>query len=357
MTQSDLGGAALWSPPQRDFLESLRLELDSKVELSLHPSPIEPPLDRADAPPERPGTRILFFGIPSDYGVAFLLDLLLHDYNVVGIVTSGRGELGRFPADRFDAIAAELGLPKCTLKNVNAPESLALFRPHAPELIAIASLDQIFKAELLNLPRLGCVNVHPSLLPSYRGPDPRYWEIFEEASEGGITIHLIDERIDAGVCLHQAAVPIGPEDSWGTLAKRCVQAGLPLLRRAIDELSDGTAVGSALDLTTGSYHPAARPGPIDWSAPAAEIDRLVRAGSPDKPPFTYWQGQQVYVTKAKPATCAGGAPPGTIVEVEVGLIHVAAADAEIEVSELRVHDEHGCLVPFDVSAITGGTLG
>jgi methionyl-tRNA formyltransferase len=234
------------------------------------------------------GLRIVFFGIPSDYGTAFLLHLIETRANLVAAVCSTRWQRTHPKADLMARIAGHLGRPVEVTVNANAEAFIRCLAAYEPDLVVMASFDQILRPETLAVPPRGWLNIHPSLLPRHRGPEPIYWTIANGDPEAGISIHLTVPRIDAGPILAQRRVPVFDRDTSGTLSKRLVAEGLTALDETLGRLKAGKASPIRPEADPGSYEPPVRQAELDWDQPFAQIDRLVRAGDPDQPPsFTY----------------------------------------------------------------------
>ena len=125
--------------------------------------------------------------------------------------------------------------------NINGEDSLRTIRAFSPDLIVVANFSQVLRAQLLEIPSMGCVNVHPSLLPKYRGPSPIYWVLKNKESVTGVTIHYIDERIDSGDIILQKQIPIDGRDNERTLESKCALVGSEILQSAIDLVKEGKA--------------------------------------------------------------------------------------------------------------------
>ena len=187
----------------------------------------------------RDGLRVVFCGIPSDYGTGFLLHLLARRANVCAVVCSTRWQRTHPTADLLARIAGHVGRPVEVVQNVNAEAFRNCLNEYAPDVVVMASFDQIITAPTLSVPRLGWINVHPSCLPRHRGPEPIYWTIMGGDAEAGITLHWAVPRIDAGPILAQRTVAVRPDDTSGSLARRLVEAGLPALDETLERLQAG----------------------------------------------------------------------------------------------------------------------
>lgn len=216
---------------------------------------------------------------------------------------------GRLPTPSPVRRAAEaLGL------SVLTPEKPKLVRGEleeiAPDVIAVVAYGHIFRRWLLELPRLGCVNVHFSLLPRHRGVAPVTWAILEGDAETGVTTMRMDRGVDTGAALLTARTPIRGDDTTATLTARLADLGAPLLVRTLEELAAGTLAPTPQPEAGATYAPALskEDGRIDWTASAAAIERRVRALSPWPGAFTGWRGRRLKVHAATPVGADAPAP-------------------------------------------------
>ena len=302
--------------------------------------PIDPPAPPPDPyrgpRPPRDGLRIVFAGIPSDYGTAFLLHLLEHRANVVALLCSTRWQRTYPKPDLLSRIATHVGLPvevATSLKGVAAATRLQRFHP---DLVVMASFDQILGDPVLKVPRLEWMNIHPSLLPRHRGPEPIYWTIAQGDREAGISLHRTTLDIDAGPILAQRRVKVAPTDTSGTLCKRLVSAGLTALEQTLGRLASGGLHAATQDLRKGSYELPVPDTDLDWKWPYARIDRLVRAGRPDHPPAFTFRGERRYAMAVRRLGRREGQAPGRLEEGPEGDVLAATQDAQVAVGWRRV---------------------
>ncbi len=195
-----------------------------------------------------------------------------------------------------------------------APE-LAYLAELAPDLIVTAAYGKIFRPRLLALPRLGCLNLHPSLLPRYRGLSPIAWAILRGDDVTGVTVYRMEAGVDTGPILLQRAEPIRPGDTAHTLGERLGHLGADLLCEAIHGLAGGQLPARPQDEATASYAPRLERehGRLDWRLPATQIERLVRALDPWPGTFCYLGGARVKVLAVEACDeVARPEPPGTL---------------------------------------------
>ncbi|NOY99105.1 MAG: methionyl-tRNA formyltransferase [Chloroflexi bacterium] len=245
--------------------------------------------------------RIVFMGSP-DFAVP-TLRALHENYPVVGVVTqpdrpSGRGRKLMPPPVKI--LADELGLPVVQPRRLREPEAMEQLRRFAPDLIVVAAYGQILRPDVLDLPPLGCINVHGSLLPRWRGAAPIQAAILAGDAETGITIMKMDAGVDTGPTLSQRAVPIAPDDTAGTLFEKMAPLGADLLIETLPGYLSGEIVPQPQDDERATYAPMLKKedGRLDFSQPAADLARRVRAFNPWPGTFFEWNGALLKVHRA-----------------------------------------------------------
>lgn len=265
-----------------EFLTTLDEALWSRSSFSFVPDMTWPkPADRrGDGPPDAP--RVIFVGLPSHFSVAFLVALLRLPLRLVGIVTSPTCHPAVAAENVFDAIAAWAGVPVLRPARVRSPEGMEQFDALDADAAVMASFDQIIRAPALALPRHGWLNIHPSRLPEYRGPEPVYWAVAEGAATVGITAHRVVPVFDAGPILAQRELAGRPEDTSGMLARRLTEAGVEMLGSAVEALLRD-APGQEFEIDPNTYRPSVGHRPLSLADSAAQALRWVRAGLPDIP--------------------------------------------------------------------------
>lgn len=244
------------------------------------------------------GPALVFTGFPSDFSLGFLLGLLQLDVRLVGIVTSPGAHPAILGDNALSRIAAHVGVPLLRAWRINDEHSRMSLAALQADAVVMASFDQIVGARALEIPRHGWMNIHPSLLPAYRGPEPVYWAIAEGAPETGVTLHRAVARVDAGPILAQKAVAIRADETSGSLTKALVATGIGLLPAALDGLLSD-APGSALDLSRSSYRSSVGHRTLGEATSAVEAERMVRAGFPNMLAWTVIDERPVYVERAR----------------------------------------------------------
>ncbi len=319
-------------PPRSLWLTQTGDWLWSKPSFRMVPDLVIPfaPSERARKPTAG-APRIAFAGFPSDYSLAFLLSLLEADVELVGLVTS----LGANPAivgeNALSQIADHLGIPLLRLARVNEYDSIVAMRRLNADLFLVASFDQILHERALRLPALGWLNVHPSLLPKYRGPEPVYWALVNGEEQSGVSMQRLAREIDAGPLILQRSAPVLPDDTAGTLTRRLCQLGAEALGEGIGLMLRG-APGTAMELATGSYYTSVRHERIDRVSSALVAERMVRAGNPNMLAAAQVDGRLAYVLRAR--LVASGGPSDS------RRLHFQDGDLLLEETEERCGCHH-----------------
>ena len=283
--------------------------------------------------------RILFMGTP-DFAVPALRALVRYGYPVAAVVTQpdrprGRGLSATPPPVK---VAAEgLSLPVLQPEKVRSAKFLATFADLAPEIVIVAAFGQILPPEMISGPRGGCINIHPSLLPKYRGAAPINWALIRGEKKTGVTIMRMDEGVDTGDILLQEETPIGPEENYGDLHDRLAKLGAERLMIALAMEATGALLPRPQDHQAATFAPrlTREKGLIRWEDDARTIVSLVRGLSPAPCAFTFLRGKQLKVYRAALAAVSGGEAPGTVLGIDQGGLRIAAGDGSVDLREVQ----------------------
>jgi methionyl-tRNA formyltransferase len=258
--------------------------------------------------------RIVYMGTPA-FAVPPLQSLITAGHDVVGVVTridkpAGRGRVLTPPAVKI--AAEQSGVTVLQPKRVREPETIEAVRALAPEAIVVAAYGQILPKELLVLPLFGCINIHASLLPAYRGAAPINWAIINGETRTGITIMQMDEGLDTGDALSQESIPIGPRDTAGDLTEKLSELGSWLIVDTLSRLEAGDLKAVPQDPAGATMAPLLRKedGLIDWRMGAGKIHNRVRGLSPWPGAYTFLDGMLIKVLATEPAE--GSGEPGVL---------------------------------------------
>lgn len=264
--------------------------------------------------------RIVFFGT-SEFAVPSLVAIASSNHSLLAVVTQpdkpqGRGrQVALSPVKRK---ALELGLPVLQPRRVRSEKFVDKLRTLSPDLIALASFGQIIPQNLLDLPPLGPINVHGSLLPAYRGAAPIQRAIMAGESVTGITTMWMEATLDTGDILLQASLPIEDHDTAGTLTERMADLGADLLIDTIRGLSNGSIVRTPQNSSLATLAPALTPkdSHIDWHETAFTISCQVRGVNPKPGAFSLIAGKQIKIWSASATGSTTNAEPGCIINIE-----------------------------------------
>lgn len=232
--------------------------------------------------------------------------------------------------------AWELGLPLLQPKSINRPEAVETLRSLGLDLLVVAAFGQLLRPVVLQIPRLGCINVHASLLPKYRGAAPIHWAIIHGEKETGVTTFLMDEGMDTGPILLQRRTEIGPEETAGELEERLAKMGAELVVETVEKLWRGE-LEPRPQPANGPMAPKLHKedGRIRWEWEAKRIHNLVRGLSPKPGAFTTWAGELVKILRTKVVDEDPQAgPPGFVLSRRDKLV-VAAGKGVLEILELQ----------------------
>jgi methionyl-tRNA formyltransferase len=313
------------------WLDELAVRIWSKSEFSMVPIDYEqvPQRPYSGPPLDERGLRLIFVGIPSDYGTAFLLHLIERRVNLVAAVCSTRWQRTHPKPDLIARLAGHLGRPVEVTADANAEPFIRALRGYQPDVVVMASFDQILAAPTLEVPSRAWLNIHPSLLPRHRGPEPIYWTIAGGDPQAGITVHQTVPRIDAGPILAQRRVEVRPDDTAGSLARRLVAAGLPALDETLSRLERGGVAALESPGAAGSYESPVRQTELDWDQPFLRLERLVRAGQPDQPPYFSHRGRRRFVHAVRRLRPRGGERLGVLSTLPPDELLAVVSDAVV----------------------------
>ena len=281
--------------------------------------------------------RIIFMGSP-DFALPVLQMLSAH-YPVVGVVTqpdrpAGRGRLLTPPTVK--RLADELHLPVIQPRRLSEPEAMQQLQAWEPGLIVVAAFGQILRPAILDLPKFGCVNVHASLLPRWRGAAPIQAAILHGDEQTGVTIMCMDPGVDTGKILHQRSIPIAAQDTAGTLSDKLSALGASLLLESLPAYLSGELVSQPQDESLATYAPMLKKehGLLDFSRPAIELDRQVRAYYPWPGAFIYWKDQVLKIHRTHIEETPDGSP-GKLMNHQ-GSPAIATCDGLLVLDELQL---------------------
>ena len=285
--------------------------------------------------------RIVFMGTP-DFAVGSLQALCESGkHEILAVVTQpdrpkGRGnKLLQTPVKEY---ALAQGLTVYQPQKVKTPEFVELLHELQPELIVVAAFGQFLSKEILELPKYGCINVHASLLPKYRGAAPIQYAIIKGEKESGVTIMQMDIGMDTGAMLDKVVVPIAENTTMGELHDALREQGAALLLEVIDKIAAGTAVAEPQDDAQATYATLLDRSMehIDWSKTAQEVHNLIRGFNPAPSTFTKLpNGKSLKIWGSKITDKSSTAAAGTVIETGKHSFFVACGDGVLEITEVQ----------------------
>jgi methionyl-tRNA formyltransferase len=288
--------------------------------------------------------KILFMGTP-DFAASILQKIIQSDYEVIGVVTQpdkqkGRGKAVCFPPVK--ELANKYNLHVYQPLKVRNPDFIQTIRELAPEIIIVAAFGQILPKELLDIPPCGCINVHASLLPKYRGAAPIQYAIIDGEEYTGITIMYMDISMDTGDIILQRKLLIAPEDTGGTLFDKLAQLGADLLIEVLKKTEEGTAERIPQDHTKATYVKmlSKKMGNIDFTMPAKQIERLIRGLNPWPSAYTYIDGKTLKIWKATVEQREIAGMAGEVIEIRKDAIAVKTGNGILVIRELQLEGKN-----------------
>ncbi len=286
--------------------------------------------------------RIIFMGTP-DFAVPSLEALVDAGHEVVLAVTQPDKQRGRGQAVTFSPVketALKYDIPVIQPERIRDQQWIDTLGKHQADVYVVAAFGQILPKEILLLPRFGCLNVHASLLPKYRGASPIQWSIMLGDKETGVTIMQMEEGLDTGDMLSQVRVPIAPDDTGGSLHDKLAAAGAKLLVQTLEHVGRGDIEPRAQDDNQSSYVGmlGKELGRIDWSQDAVSIERRIRGLNPWPSAFTTWNGRTLKLWEASVVEEHSREPakPGSVVRVLDDAIDIQTGRGILRVSKLQL---------------------
>ena len=284
--------------------------------------------------------RVVFMGTP-DFAVSTLKALAEAGHEVVLAVTQPDKPKGRGKAMQPTPVkeAAEaLGIPVYQPVKIREASCVDYLRGFRPDVIVVVAFGQILPKAILEMPKYGCVNVHASLLPKYRGAAPIQWAVIDGEKETGVTTMRMDEGLDTGDMILKCVVPLDKEETGGSLFDKLSVAGAGLLIETLQQLENGTAVFTKQDSSQSTYAGMIKKslGQIDWSMEAARIECLIRGLNPWPSAYTKLGGKTLKIWRAAVTEkSSAGYAPGEVVSADRALL-VAAGDRILELAEVQL---------------------
>ena len=288
----------------------------------------------------RNNMRIVFMGTP-DFSVPALEALVEGGHEVVAAITQPDKPKGRGKAVLITPVkekAMELGIPVYQPVKVREPEFVEKLRQMEPDAIVVVAFGQILPKSILEIPRYGCVNIHASLLPKYRGAAPIQWAVIDGERESGVTTMFMNEGLDTGDMLEKEAVTLDPKETGGSLHDKLSAIGGRLILSTLKGLEDGTLKGTPQTDEGTCYAKMLKKslGDIDWTMDAAAIERLIRGLNPWPSAYTCLHGKTLKIWDGDVLEREYGVEPGTVAEVAKDRLVVQTGQGSLAIRSLQL---------------------
>lgn len=285
-----------------------------------------------------PKLRLVFMGTP-DFASPSLQKLIERGEEVIAVVTQpdrpkGRGQ--QLAPPPVKVLAEKYGIPVLQPHKVRNPDFIDIMKAMGPDLIVVVAFGQILPKTLLEIPRYGCINVHASLLPRYRGAAPINWCVINGEAETGVTTMQMDVGLDTGDMLVSKETSIEPDENSGMLHDRLSVMGAVALDETLDLLAKGELLPRKQDDSLSCYAPMLRKedGLIDWNRGPEVIRNLIRGTTPWPGAYTFFGGIPLKIFKA--GIAHGSGAPGTVLHVGKKGIEVACSGGSLIIEELQM---------------------
>lgn len=284
--------------------------------------------------------KIVFMGTP-DFSVNALENIVKAGHDVVGVITQPDKPKGRGGKMQYTSVkekALELGLDVYQPQRVKETEFIEKLKEMNPDAIVVIAFGQILPKAILDMPKYGCINVHASLLPKYRGAAPIQWSVIDGEKETGVTTMYMNEGLDTGDIIDKVVVPIDKKETGGSLFDKLAIEGGKLILKTLIELENGTAVRTPQDDSKSNYAGMINKqlGKIDFNKSANEIERLIRGLNPWPSAYTKMDGKTLKIWDADVDDSENDSVPGTITEVGKDFIRVATGKGSLKILELQL---------------------
>lgn len=283
--------------------------------------------------------RVVFMGTP-DFSVPTLEALVQAGHNIVGVYCQpdkekGRGKQVQMPAVKVAALAHDL--PVCQPVTLKSEEVEAELRALEPDVIIVIAYGKILPPWLIRLPKYGCINVHASILPKYRGAAPIHYAILNGDTKTGVTIMHMDDGLDTGDIIDVETIEILPNETTGELFERIATLGGTTINPVLERWVAGEIIATPQDDTKASHTSKITKdmGLIDWNSPAFEVANKIKALNPAPGCFTFINGKRLKLWMAESLEESSSVQPGTIVAITADSIDVATKDGILRLKEVQ----------------------
>ena len=294
--------------------------------------------------------KIVFMGTP-DFAVGALQALIEAGHEIVAVVTQpdkAKGRSGKLSFSPVKECALENGLPVFQPERIKRPEAVAELKKYEADIFVVAAFGQILSKEILDMPRLGCINIHASLLPKYRGSSPIQWAVINGEEKTGVTIMQMNEGLDTGDILYQKEIVLDKKETGESLFDKLAVLGAEAVVEALPLLAEGklTPVPQNQEEATHTVMLDKAMGHMDFTKNAIELERLVRGLNSWPSAYTYFDGKQLKIWESdlceeedlseEEQACVNNAKPGEVVKVEKNRFAVACGSGALWITSLQL---------------------
>ena len=283
--------------------------------------------------------KIVFMGTP-DFAVSTLESLVKGGHEVIAAVTQPDKPKGRGKAVQLTPVkekAMEYDIPVYQPVKARDPEFVELLKGMNPDVIVVVAFGQLLPKAILDIPKYGCVNVHASLLPKYRGAAPIQWAVIDGEEVSGVTTMLMDEGLDTGDMLEKAEIVLDAKETGGSLFDKLSALGGELILSTLEKMENGTITRTPQGESTTSYAKMLKKtmGEIDWSMEAVKIERLIRGLNPWPSAYTSLKGKTVKIWSADVVAGNTSGNPGRVTVSKDKLL-VECGEGFLSITELQL---------------------
>ena len=284
--------------------------------------------------------KVIFMGTP-DFSVGTLEALAEAGHEVVLAVTQpdkpkGRGGKMQYTPVKEAALARDI--PVYQPKKIREPECIEELKKYNADIMVVIAFGQILPKEILQMTPYGCINVHASLLPKYRGAAPIQWAVIDGEKFSGVTTMQMNEGLDTGDMILKTEIPLDPKETGGSLHDKLAEAGAKLCVETLKCLEDKTATWEPQGESTTAYAKMLDKnlGNINWNDPAVQIERLIRGLNPWPSAYTHWNDKVIKLWQADVVEANTDQEAGTIVKVEKDSFYVQTGEGLLKIEELQL---------------------
>ena len=284
--------------------------------------------------------KIVYMGTP-DFAVAPLEAIIKAGHQVMAVVTQPDKQKGRGKEVQMTPVktcAVQYGIPVFQPVKIREPEAVNKLKEYEADIFVIAAFGQILSEEILTMPPLGCVNIHASLLPAYRGAAPIQWAVINGEKESGVTIMRMEKGIDTGGMYAKKAVSLTHKETGASLHDKLMQAGAELIVEALPKIASGELAPIAQDDSKATHvgRLDKSMGKIDWGKDADVLERLIRGLNSWPSAYTTFKGKTLKIWEADVVAQQGSSIPGTIETVRKDSVDVACGSGILRVYSLQL---------------------